>query len=367
MHLRTTHWTRWLKPCRDVSSWNKNHLHTAIVLVSCFHTRSLMLCIDDLLYLCQKMACATWNLSMNRVKLPNLASPSLRSSVQPEQGGCCLSNAHTSCVCCSRKMLANQEDTLWVLSMEGCRKWLCTHIYTNPIAQEPLCFPCNSVLLEKGWKLHNSWMSDSKVVSILCSQSSSHCIAPSNWCLCSQILFVLETSLLQHTYPPEMLQYHNSAMLSLWLIQLHSVLAPLVSTEPVTVCETANERWNCQENCLESLIKWGEREKKKNKAKIILSLRNRSRLCRKQAVPPEQCLLWRTGRGLADFCKHCNYRLAALNLCVLSGDFLCCVWFFTALPTSFLFPSSVAYVIFMFSPSFPYNEDNRKAVCRGRV
>lgn len=187
--------------------------------------------------------------------------------------------AHRECY--SRKMLANQEDTLWVLSMEGRRKWLHTHVYTNPITQELLWFPWNSVLLEKGWKLHNSWMSDSKLVSILFSLSSSessHCIAPSNWCLCSQILFVLETCLLEHTYPLETLQPYNSATLLLWLIYLHSVLGPLVSTVPVTVCETANERWNCQENCLESLIKWGE--KKKNK-KIIMSLRNR-----KQAVLP---------------------------------------------------------------------------------
>lgn len=134
-----------------------------------------------------------------------------------------------------------------------------------------------------------------------------------------------------------------------------------------------NSLWNCKWEVKLSGKLSGKSDQMGRERKKKQSKNNPEPQEQKQAVQKAgcaawtQCLLWRTGRGLADFCKHCNYRLAALNLCVLSGDFLCCVWFFTALPTSFLFPSSVAYVIFMFSPSFPYNEGNRKAVCRGRV
>lgn len=186
------------------------------------------------------------------VALPNLVSPSVNSSASSEQEGCfhkwC---PHIACML-QKKILAKQEDILWVLGREECRKWLHSHIYVNPTAQELLSFPWDSVLVEKGWKLPNSLMSGSEVVSILFSQPSSKELAlhgPQQRCLRSQILFVPETCLLEQSSASR-----GSATLLLWLTQPHQphfVLEALISKK------LHLRGQNVGIFLLESLIKWG--------------------------------------------------------------------------------------------------------------
>lgn len=73
--------------CIQQSRWSLVFIHVA------WYFALMICCIFS-----ARNACATWNLNMNRVKLPNLASPSLKSSVQPEEERCCLSNGRTSWV-----------------------------------------------------------------------------------------------------------------------------------------------------------------------------------------------------------------------------------------------------------------------------
>lgn len=132
-----------------------------------------------------------------------------------------------------------------------------------------------------------------------------------------------------------------------------------------------NSPWNCKWEAKLSGKLSGKsdrmgREKKKNQQnnkKIILSLRNR-----KQAVPPEHSVCCKEqGAGMLTFANTAitvwlPYIFAfsleiSSTVCDFSPFFL----------QAFCSPAVLLTLFLRFSPSFPSNEDNRKAVCRGRV
>lgn len=77
----------------------------------------------------------------------------------------------------AEQVLAKQEDILWVLSEEECRKWRCTRIYTNP--------RCQGARLRSGFNFVFSVILQSAHISL----PSANDAYAHKYCLCSKPAF----------------------------------------------------------------------------------------------------------------------------------------------------------------------------------
>lgn len=192
--------------------------------------------------------------------------------------------AHRECY--SRKMLANQEDTLWVLSMEGRRKWLHTHIYTiythlshNPgVIVVSMKFGAVGEGLEAAQQF-DEWLKIgfNFVFSIFLRELPLH--HP------QQLMSVLTDIVCLRNLPSGA---HLSTRDTTTLQQCNTLvmtnLSPL-SFRTSGIDSARNSLWNCKWEVKLSGKLSGKSDKmgreRKNNKKIIMSLRNR-----KQAVLP---------------------------------------------------------------------------------